>query len=84
MGSSNVWPGFYKVDNLIAFVDNNKLQLDGSLEEIMSSYPIGDKFRAFGWNVLEVNGHDVEQISDAVEFAVFYERKANSYRCRYS
>ena len=38
--------GFYKVDNLIAFVDNNKLQLDGSLEEIMSSYPIGDKFRA--------------------------------------
>ena len=61
--------GFYKVDNLIAFVDNNKLQLDGSLEEIMSSYPIGDKFRAFGWNVLEVNGHDVEQISDAVEFA---------------
>ena len=49
--------GFYKVDNLIAFVDNNKLQLDGSLEEIMSSYPIGDKFRAFGWNVLEVNGH---------------------------
>ena len=31
--------------------------------------PIGDKFRAFGWNVLEVNGHDVEQISDAVEFA---------------
>ena len=61
--------GFYKVDNLIAFVDNNKLQLDGSLEEIMSSYPIGDKFKAFGWNVLEVNGHDVEQISDAVEFA---------------
>ena len=51
--------GFYKVDNLIAFVDNNKLQLDGSLEEIMSSYPIGDKFKAFGWNVLEVNGHDV-------------------------
>ena len=61
--------GHYKLDNLIAFVDNNKLQLDGSLEEIMSSYPIGDKFRAFGWNVLEVNGHDVEQISDAVEFA---------------
>ena len=67
--------GFYKVDNLIAFVDNNKLQLDGSLEEIMSSYPIGDKFRAFGWNVLEVNGHDVEQISDAVEFAFSMKEK---------
>lgn len=61
--------GFYKADNLIAFVDNNKLQLDGSLEEVMSSYPIGDKFRAFGWNVLEINGHDVEQIADAIELA---------------
>jgi len=61
--------GFYKVDNLIAFVDNNKLQLDGSLEEVMSPYPIGDKFRAFGWNVLEVNGHDVEQLADAIEVA---------------
>ncbi|MDO5135626.1 MAG: transketolase [Eubacteriales bacterium] len=61
--------GFYKADNLIAFVDNNKLQLDGSLEEIMSPYPIGDKFRAFGWNVLEVDGHDVEQIENAVKLA---------------
>ena len=61
--------GFYKADNLIAFVDNNKLQLDGSLEEIMSPYPIGEKFRAFGWNVIEVNGHDVEQVADAVELA---------------
>lgn len=61
--------GFYKADNLIAFVDNNKLQLDGSLEEVMSPYPIGDKFKAFGWNVLEVDGHDVEQVADAVELA---------------
>lgn len=61
--------GFYKADNLIAFVDNNKLQLDGSLEEVMSSYPIGDKFRAFGWDVLEIDGHDVEQIANAVELA---------------
>ena len=61
--------GFYKADNLIAFVDNNKLQLDGSLEEVMSPYPIGDKFKAFGCNVLEVNGHDVVQIADAIELA---------------
>ena len=59
--------GFYKTDNLIAFVDNNNLQLDGSLEEVMSPYPIGDKFKAFGWNVIEIDGHDVEQIADAVE-----------------
>ena len=56
-------------NNLIAFVDNNNLQLDGSLEEVMSPYPIGDKFKAFGWNVIEIDGHDVEQIADAVELA---------------
>ena len=61
--------GFYKVDNLIAFVDNNNLQLDGTLDEIMSPYPIGEKFKAFGWNVIEIDGHDVEQIADAVELA---------------
>lgn len=61
--------GYYKADNLVAFVDNNKLQLDGSLEEVMSPYPIGEKFRAFGWNVLEIDGSDVEQIHDAIEDA---------------
>ena len=62
--------GFFKADNLIGFVDNNKLQLDGSLEEVMSPYPIGDKFRAFGWNVLEVDGNDVEQVGDAITQAL--------------
>lgn len=61
--------GFYKLDNLIAFVDNNKLQLDGSLEEVMSPYPIGEKFKAFGWNVIEIDGSDVEQIHNAIELA---------------
>lgn len=61
--------GFYKADNLIAFVDNNKLQLDGALEEVMSPYPIGEKFKAFGWNVIEVGGNDVEQVVNAVELA---------------
>lgn len=59
----------YQADNLIAFVDNNKLQLDGPLTEVMSPYPIGEKFKAFGWNVLEIDGHDVEQIADAIEQA---------------
>ena len=58
--------GHYGVDNLIAFVDNNKLQLDGPLTEVMSPYPIAEKFRAFGWNVIEVDGADVEQIDAAV------------------
>ncbi len=61
----------YHLDNLIAFVDNNGRQLDGSTEEIMS-HPkgIGAKFDAFGWNVIEVNnGNDVEEILDAVRAA---------------
>ena len=61
--------GFYKADSLIAFVDNNKIQLDGHLEEVMSPYPIGEKFEAFGWNVIRVNGHDTSQVGDAVELA---------------
>ncbi len=61
--------GFFGADHLIGFVDNNGLQLDGSLEEVMSPYPIGDKFRAFGWNVLEVDGNDVEQVGDAITLA---------------
>lgn len=61
--------GFYKADSLIVFVDNNKIQLDGRLEEVMSPYPIGEKFEAFGWNVIRVNGHDTAQVGDAVELA---------------
>ena len=61
--------GFYKADNPIAFVDNNNLQLDGSLKRLCLPYPISDKFKAFCWNVIEIDGHDVEQIADAVELA---------------
>lgn len=60
---------FYKADNLIAFVDNNKIQLDDRVENIMSPYPIGEKFEAFGWNILNVDGHDVRQLRNAVELA---------------
>ena len=61
--------GHYKVDNLIAFVDNNKLQLDGPVDEVMAVYPIADKFRAFGWNAIEVDGHDTDQIAAAIDYA---------------
>lgn len=67
--------GFYQADNLIAIVDNNKLQLDGALEEVMSPYPIAEKFRAFGWNALEVNGNDVEQMSNALDLAAGFRGK---------
>ena len=61
--------GFYKVNNLIGFVDNNKIQLDGRLTEVMDPNPIDEKFRAFGWNVLSINGQDVEEVADAIEEA---------------
>ncbi|EOQ38435.1 transketolase [Butyricicoccus pullicaecorum] len=61
----------YKLDNLVCFVDSNKRQLDGSVDDIMShGKGIGAKFDAFGWNVIDVaDGNDVEQVYDAVEAA---------------
>lgn len=73
--------GYYKADNLIAFVDNNKIQLDGRLDEIMSPYPIGEKFHAFGWNVLEIDGHDVAQIHHAVKLASEIKGKPTAIIC---
>lgn len=52
----------YKLGNLVAIVDYNKLQLDGTNDEIMPLEPLDDKWRAFGWNVCRINGHDIEQI----------------------
>ncbi len=59
-----------KLDNLIAFTDSNKLQIDGPVEEINAISPLAAKWRAFGWNVIEVeNGNDAEQVSVAVKQA---------------
>lgn len=59
----------YKLDRLTVFVDNNNLQIDGTLDEVMSPYPIDEKFRAFGWNVQVVDGHDIKELSRAVDEA---------------
>ncbi|MBC9784444.1 transketolase [Heliobacterium chlorum] len=59
----------YKLDRLTAFVDLNKLQIDGPVEKVMSCLPVKEKFEAFGWNVLEIDGHSFEQIIDAIEQA---------------
>ena len=61
--------GNYGLDNLTVFVDNNNLQIDGTIEEVMSPYPIEDKFKAFKWNVLTIDGHDYAQIADAIDKA---------------
>lgn len=55
----------YKLDNLIAIIDNNGLQIDGSVEDVMSPYPITDKFEAFGWHVITMDAHDFDDIDRA-------------------
>ena len=55
----------YKLDNLIAIIDNNGLQIDGSVEDVMSPYPITDKFEAFGWQVITMDAHDFDDIDRA-------------------
>ena len=65
-----VWEAFmlahqYKLDNLCAVIDNNGLQIDGKIDDVMSPYPIMDKLKAFGWEVVEIDGHDFDQIESA-------------------
>ncbi|WP_434629596.1 transketolase [Thermoanaerobacterium thermosaccharolyticum] len=59
----------YKLDNLTAILDNNGLQIDGRNEEVMNIQPIDEKFRAFGWNVIEADGHNFEELDKALEEA---------------
>ena len=59
----------YKADNLCAIIDQNGLQIDGFIHEIMSSHPIPDKWRGFGWHVIEINGHDYKAILSAYDEA---------------
>lgn len=59
----------YKLDNVIAFIDNNGLQIDGTNEEVMNIYPIDEKFKAFNWNVINIDGHDIDQIRNAIDKA---------------
>ncbi len=58
-----------KLDNLVAVVDFNGLQIDGTIDEVNSAYPIADKFKAFKWNVVEIDGHDFDAIEDALNNA---------------
>ena len=66
-----VWEGamaasHYRLDNLIAIVDRNRLQVDGWTKDVMSSEPLTDKWRSFGWFVQEIDGHDMHEILHAL------------------
>ncbi len=72
----------YKLDNLCAFVDFNGLQIDGAITDVMNSTPIDDKFKAFGWNVVVIDGHDFNQIEKAVEEAKATKGKPTMVLCK--
>ena len=59
----------YKLDNLCVIVDNNNLQIDGTIEEVMNSYPIDEKFKSFGFQIINIDGHDINEIIKAFEVA---------------
>lgn len=66
-----MFAGHRKLDNLCVIVDNNNLQIDGTVEEVCSPYPIDEKFKAFGFHVININGNDFDEID-----AAFKEAKA--------
>src|SRR5438067_10255414 len=59
----------YKLDNLIGIVDKNRLQIDGWVSDVMNVDPLDEKYRSFGWEVIQVDGHDMEQVVNAFERA---------------
>jgi transketolase len=71
----------YKLDNLTAFIDNNGLQIDGNIEDVMNPGPIDKKFEAFGWNVLTIDGHNYDEIINAIEKAKQFKGKPTAIIC---
>ncbi len=74
LGEGQVWEAAMfasakKLDNLCVVVDNNNLQIDGTVEEVNSPYPIDEKFASFGFNVINIDGNDIEQVASAFEQA---------------
>ncbi len=55
----------YKLDNLCLIIDNNGLQIDGKVKDVMNTMPYASKLKAFGWNVIQIDGHNIEEILDA-------------------
>lgn len=80
LNEGNSWEGImfagkYRLRNLIAIVDRNNIQIDGNTEDIMPLEPLADKWRAFNWHVEEINGHNFEEIIDAIARAkTIYEK----------
>jgi transketolase len=65
----------YKLDNLCAILDNNNLQIDGDICKVMNPKPLDEKFKAFGWNVVEIDGHNLDEIRAAYKEAKEFKGK---------
>ena len=65
MWEAAMFAGHRKLDNLVVIVDNNNLQIDGTVEEVCSPYPIDEKFKAFGFHVIDIDGNDFDGIDKA-------------------
>jgi transketolase len=80
LNSGNVWEaamfaGKNRLSNLTALIDRNNIQINGMTEDVMPLEPLADKWRAFNWNVIDINGHNMEEIVDAVDRArAIYEK----------
>ncbi len=72
----------YKLDNLCALIDNNGLQIDGPVAKVMGVEPITDKWRSFGWEVFDIDGHDMGQIVAALDKADAVKGKPTAIVCR--
>ena len=72
----------YRLDNLCILVDNNGLQIDGPVAKVMGVEPIADKWRAFGWDVQDIDGHDMAQIVAALDKAETVKGKPSAIVCR--
>jgi transketolase len=64
-----MFAGHRKLDNLVVIVDNNNLQIDGTVDEVCSPYPIAEKFKAFNFHVIDINGNDFDEIDKAFKEA---------------
>ena len=72
----------YKLDNLCALIDNNGLQIDGPVAKVMGVEPITDKWRAFGWDVQDIDGHDMAQLVAALDKAETVKGRPTAIVCR--
>ena len=72
----------YKLNHVIAFIDDNNLQIDGTTDEVMTVRPIDEKFKAFGWSTMVIDGHNYQAISDAIDEAKKSEDKPTCIVCK--